>query len=127
MASVMGTTGGGIINRAISGQAQTLDAVQRDIIGGTAGFVGAEVIGGVTAKVFQGSLEELSNAAIAARTEAAEQSLGQGADKAFNQAANTIRTTIQAATVAGGETISNVTSESTPPVKKAPEDKKEQQ
>jgi len=113
-AAVYGTVGGGVVNRAISGQKQTLDAVQRDAIGGSVGFVAGEAGAKLAGAAAGQTVENLKMGAAAARADAAAQSLGQGADKVLNQAIQSVKTVIKATGVATSETASNITSSSLP-------------
>jgi RHS repeat-associated protein len=113
-AGVVGTTGGGAVNRAIAGQLQTVAAVERDAIAGVGGAVAGEVGAKVGAAVVAATVEELKLSAAAARAMSELESSGLGADAVANRAVSVIETGVRATTIATAESASSTIGASLP-------------
>jgi RHS repeat-associated protein len=95
---------GGVLNRGIAGDKQTLAAAQRDAANGVVGAVIGEAAGRALTAAAKAKIDKLVLQGAAARTEAASQNLGavRTAGSA-EEAVRTIQTRVNAATVATGE------------------------
>ena len=107
-ASVGGALGGAL-NRAVAGTPQSMAAAQRDAVGATVGFVAGEAGGKVLNALAKGKLDALAMQAAVQRTEAAAQNLGHLPGTAATQAAEQLRSRLNALGAATGEGVGNVT------------------
>ena len=105
-AGVVGTTSGGVVTRAVSGQQQTTTALQRDAIAGVGGAAAGEVFAKVGAAAVATKVDELTLSGAAARAVSEAENTGLGMDAVANRAISTIETGVRASTIAGAESAS---------------------